>query len=257
MASKDSIKQTLIVSLVLCLVCSVVVSTAAVILKPIQQANKNLDMQAKILATVDLLDKKTDIQTQFKRYIETRVIELESGRFVEDIDAATYDQRKAAKDPATSVELNPEQDFANIKRRAKYATVYLVKQNDVLQYVVLPVHGYGLWSTMYGFIALKSDLNTLYGLNFYEHAETPGLGGEIENPAWQALWKDKQLYSSDRAAQPALEVIKGKASGTDVIHQIDGIAGATLTSRGVSNMIEFWFSEQGFQHFINRLKSQG
>lgn len=259
MAANDSIKQTLTVATLLCLVCSIVVSTAAVMLHPIQQINKNLDKQANILAIVDLLDPKTNVRTQFKRHIETRVVNLDDGTFVDDIDTALYDQRKASKDPASSVALTQKQDIAGIKRRANYATVYLVKQDGNLKYLVLPVHGYGLWSTMYGFVALESDLNTIYGLSFYEHAETPGLGGEIDNPAWQHNWQGKKIYSGNNLLEPALRVIKGKVSSSskNAEYQVDGIAGATLTSRGVGNMIEFWFGEQGFQPLLNRLKKQG
>ena len=179
MPANDSIKQTLIVSTLLCLVCSIVVSTAAVVLKPIQQANKSLDKQANVLALVDLLDEDTNIQQRFEDSVEARVIDLKTGQFVSHIDANSYDQRKAVKDPEASVQLDVKQDKANIKRRANYATVYLVKENDKLKYLVLPVHGYGLWSTMYGFVALEQDLNTIYGLSFYEHAETPGLGTRV------------------------------------------------------------------------------
>ena len=258
MAENDSIKQTLTVAALLCLVCSIVVSTTAVILKPVQLANKSLDKQANILSVVNLLDDETDIRDQFERYIETRIIDLQTGLFVDDVDALTYDQRNAAKDPETSVTLAQDQDIAGIKRRAKYAAVYLVKEDGELRYVVLPVHGYGLWSTMYGFVALKHDLNTIYGLSFYEHAETPGLGGEIDNPNWRENWQGKKIFSNDDS-YPALRVLKGKAPtvGEDANYQIDGIAGATLTVRGVSNMIEFWFSEQGFQPFLSRLKAQG
>jgi Na+-transporting NADH:ubiquinone oxidoreductase subunit C len=240
MMVNDSIKQTLTVAVALCLVCSIVVSAAAVVLKPIQLVNKNLDKQARILALVDLLDKKQDIKTQFDRYVETKVVDLNSGAFVENINVATFDQRKLARDPGTSIELSDEKDKANINRRAQFTTVYLIKKNGELQYVVLPVHGYGLWSTMYGFIALQSDLNTVYGISVYEHAETPGLGGEIDNAAWQAHWRDKKLFA-DNGSQPALNVVKGnvESSAADAEYKVDGLAGATLTARGVGNMIQF------------------
>ena len=259
MAGKDSIKQTLIVATALCLVCSIVVSTAAVILKPIQAANKNLDKQARVLALVDLLDKNKTIQDQFNRYVETRVLDLDSGTFTDKIDATGFDQRKLARDPATSIALDKNEDIADIKRRSRYTVAYLIKKDGALEYVVLPIHGYGLWSTLYGFIALHSDMNTVYGITFYEHAETPGLGGEIDNPAWQALWRGKKIFANGDFDEPELRVIKGhvEPSAADAEHEIDGLAGATLTSRGVSHMIRFWFGENGYLPFIEKHANRG
>lgn len=258
MTANDSIKQTLTVAILLCLVCSIVVSTAAVLLKPIQLANKNLDKQARILALVDLLDEKQDIKTQFDRYVETRIIDLDSGKFVDNFNVAAFDQKKFARDPSTSVALG-EKDIAGINRRAQYTTVYLIKKDGELEYLVLPVHGYGLWSTMYGFIALQNDLNTVYGISFYEHAETPGLGGEIDNAAWQALWRGKKIFTSTDFSDVRLNVVKGNVdpSTENADYKIDGIAGATLTARGVGNMIQFWFGEMGYQPFITNFADRG
>jgi len=120
--------------------------------------------------------------------------------------------------------------------------------------VILPIKGYGLWSTLYGFIALESDLKTVAGIGFYEHTETPGLGGEVDNPKWKASWVGKRAYNSDGLA---LEVIKGKVDlardGAD--SQIDGLAGATLTTKGVDNLVKYWLGQQGFKPFIDNLKT--
>ncbi|MGB0450055.1 MAG: Na(+)-translocating NADH-quinone reductase subunit C [Porticoccaceae bacterium] len=251
--ANDSIKKTFGVAALLCIVCAIVVSSAAVMLRPAQQANKLLDLKTNILASAGLLQAGVDVETQFEQ-ITTRIVDMETGRFTDAVDVATYDQRKASKDPALSVELTGEEDIAKIKRRAKYSSVYIVEGEQGIEKIILPIKGYGLWSTMYGFLALESDLQTVAGIGFYEHAETPGLGGEIDNPNWKASWIGKQAYSQ---GDLVLSVIKGRVdterAGSE--SQIDGLAGATLTTRGVDKLVQYWLGEQGFQPLISYLKS--
>jgi Na+-transporting NADH:ubiquinone oxidoreductase subunit C len=253
-SSNDSIKKTLIVAFSLCIVCSVIVSTAAVVLKPAQEANKTLDRKRNILAAAGMLDESRGVEEQFSQ-VTTRIVDLRTGQFADDVDAAKYDQRRAAKDSGASEVLTAEQDQAKISRREHYATVYLVKdEGGDIDKIILPIHGYGLWSTLYGFIALESDGNTVAGLGFYEHGETPGLGGEVDNPRWKAFWPGKQVYRNDEVA---IGLIKGNVdpAGANADWQVDGLAGATLTARGVTNLVQFWLGENGFQSFLNNLKS--
>lgn len=249
MAVNESVGNTLRVAFGVCLVCAVVVSTAAVTLRPAQEANRMQFRQVNILQTAGMYDSGTDVSAAFER-IERRFVELETGDFVERPDS--YDQQQASRDPAQSRAL--EHDPAGIRRQALVAEVYLARDEDGrLTSVVLPIHGYGLWSTMYGFIALERDLDTVSGLRFYEHAETPGLGGEIDNPRWIASWEGKELYDDGGAL--AIEVLKGQApAGSD--HQIDGLSGATLTTRGVHNLVRFWMGDDGFGPFIGQLRDR-
>ncbi len=249
----DSMSKTFGVALALCVVCAVVVSSAAVILRPTQEVNKLLDLKTNILASAGLLQEGVSIETQFEQ-ITTRVVDLDTGRFTDAVDNATYDQRKASKDPAMSVALDPKQDPAKIKRRVNYATVYVVEGDQGIDKIILPIKGYGLWSTLYGFLALESDLQTVAGIGFYEHAETPGLGGEIDNPRWKSSWIGKQAYNQ---GELAINVLKGKAdlSRAGSESQIDGLAGATLTTRGVDNLVRYWLGDQGFRPLINHLKA--
>jgi len=247
-ANKDSFGKTLLVALLLCVVCSIIVSSAAVSLRPMQESNKDLDRKRNILLAAGLYDEALSVEEQFKA-ITTRVVDLDSGKFV-DVDPAMFDQQKAAKDPAISKALG-EADIAKISRRANQAFVYVVESDGQLDKVILPIHGYGLWSTLYGFMALESDLNTVVGLGFYQHGETPGLGGEVDNPRWKALWPGKSVY--DASGDVKIEVVKGAVDfskpGAKEYH-IDGLAGATLTSRGVSNLVVFWLGENGFKPFL-------
>jgi len=249
----DSISKTFGVALALCIICAVVVSSAAVILRQTQEINKLIDLKTNILASAGLLQEGVSIETQFEQ-ITPRVVDLSTGRFTDAIDAATYDQRKASKDPALSMALDPKQDPAKIKRRVNYATVYMVEGEQGIEKIILPIKGYGLWSTLYGFIALESDLETVAGIGFYEHTETPGLGGEVDNPKWKSSWIGKQAYNQ---GELAITVLKGKAdmSRAGSESQIDGLAGATLTTRGVDNLVRYWLGDQGFRPLINSLKT--
>ncbi|MAT49634.1 MAG: Na(+)-translocating NADH-quinone reductase subunit C [Porticoccaceae bacterium] len=255
-SSNDRISKVLLVAIVLCLVCSVVVSSAAVLLRDAQQANKALDMKRNILAAAGMLEPGVSVEEQFKR-VETRAINFETGEFTDAVNAATYDQRKAAKAPETSEALDGEEDIAGINRQEKYGLVYLVYEGDRLDKVILPVRGYGLWSTLYGFLALESDLNTVAGLGFYEHGETPGLGGEVDNPLWKAKWHGKQVYEPGDFGDVQLSVVKGEVDpqAPNAQYKVDGLSGATLTSKGVDQLIKFWLSEQGYAQFLTNLKS--
>lgn len=249
----DDPRKTIFVAVALCLVCSVLVSTAAVALKPMQEANKAADIKKNILAVTGLLEEGTDINAAFETF-EVKLFDFEKGDF-SDKDPSTYDQRKAAGDPNLGISLTGEQDIAGIGRRAKFAPVYILKDGDEIQQIVLPVHGYGLWSTMYGFISLEADFNTIRGLQFYEHAETPGLGGEITNPKWVKSWQGKELF--DDQGQLQIQVIRGNVdfSLAEAKHQIDGLSGATLTSQGVTNLVRYWLGDHAFGPYLEKMRS--
>jgi Na+-transporting NADH:ubiquinone oxidoreductase subunit C len=254
-SSNESIRNTLIVAFSLCIVCSVLVSAAVVMLQPVQEVNKALDRKRNILAAAGMLVEGESIEEQFKQ-IDTRLVDLRTGKFADDAqDLNKYDQRKAAKDPELSEALSDEQDIAKIGRREQYSLVYLVQDpQGAIEKVILPIRGYGLWSTMYGFIALDADANTVAGIGFYEQGETPGLGGEVDNPRWKAFWPGKQVY---RDGEVQIGLIKGSVdpAAANAKWEVDGLAGATLTSRGVTNLVHFWLGENGFEPFLNKLRA--
>ncbi len=251
MANSDTPGKTFIVAIALCVVCSVVVSGAAVMLQERQAANVVEDRNRNILAAAGLLAEDVAVATQFER-VKTRLVDLRTGKFSKDIDVDRYNQRKAAKDPAQSEALETALDIAKLGRLENYATVYLVEEDGALDKLILPVYGAGLWGKLYGFIALEADGNTVAGLGFYEHKETPGLGGEVDNANWKALWPGKKVYRNN---QVAIGLIKGSVDGSrpDAVYQVDGLAGATLTSRGVTHLVQFWLGENGFGPFIANL----
>lgn len=262
--NKESIQSILTVALSLCLVAAIAVSSVAVSLKPTRQANKELDRAKNILIAAGLFEKdktaNSEIDGLFEQF-EIRVVDLREGKLLTiseaealGINPMTYEQRKAAKDPESSRDLDTSEDIASISRQADYSVAYLLKSGDQIDRIVLPIHGYGLWSTLYGFIALKGDMNTVSGITFYEHQETAGLGGEVDNPAWKGSWVGKEIYSD--GGNVALTVVKGSVDPNNraANHQIDGLSGATLTSRGVQNLIHFWLGDQGFGPVLDKLK---
>ncbi|PKM35174.1 MAG: Na(+)-translocating NADH-quinone reductase subunit C [Gammaproteobacteria bacterium HGW-Gammaproteobacteria-10] len=255
--SNDSLEKTLAIALAVCFVCAILVSIAAVALRPMQANNKALDMKKNILDVAGLLQEGVDINAAFDQQIEAKLVDLETGDYVEDIDVATYDQRKATKDPELSIAIPPEEDIASIKAKAKIAKVYLVKKGEEIQSIILPVSGYGLWSTLYGFLALEADGQTVQSINFYDQAETPGLGGEVVNPNWRALWQGKKVYNE--AGEPVLKLVKGTVdtSKPGSEYQVDGLAGATLTSVGVSNLVKYWMSKEGFATYLDKVRTDG
>ncbi|MEL7255640.1 MAG: Na(+)-translocating NADH-quinone reductase subunit C [Pseudomonadota bacterium] len=251
-APPDSIGKTIFVAVGVCLVASMVVSSVAVSLRPTQEVNQLKDKQINILQVAGVYDPEVDVVEAFNAF-EPQVLELETGTFTDQFDATTFDDIAAADDPATSVAL--ADDPAGIGRKATYRTVYLLRNEDgSLDKAILPLHGYGLWSTLYGYIAVEEDGNEIYGLQFYSHAETPGLGAEVDNPRWKAQWNGKQL--KDDEGNLAITVAKTAPPQGDEYH-IDALAGATLTTVGVDNLVKFWMGEEGYTPFLENMQTGG
>ncbi|MEM8761154.1 MAG: Na(+)-translocating NADH-quinone reductase subunit C [Pseudomonadota bacterium] len=248
----DSVPKTVAIAVSLCLVASMVVSAAAVALRPIQAVNALKDKQINILQVAGIYDPDADVVAAFEAF-EPKVLDLRTGSFTDQFDPATFDDRAAADDPATSVAL--EEDPAGIGRQSQYVTVYLLRDDaGSIDKVILPIYGYGLWSTLYGFIALEENGNDIFGLQFYEHAETPGLGAEVDNPRWKAQWNGKKLTDDDGVLQ--ISVTKTVPPAGQEYH-IDALAGATLTTVGVNNLVRFWMGDAGYEPFLENLKAGG
>ncbi len=259
---KSNSTKTVGVALTLCLVCSVLVSAAAVGLKPTQVENARLDRNKNILVAAGMFDPESDtaqdVAERFKDF-DIEIVDLNAGTYLDDdalkavgiADRISYDASQATKNKALSEDLGSN-DPASIGRKPKYAKVY-VKNDDAGQpeMVVLPIQGYGLWGTIYGFLTLESDMNTIKGISFYEHKETPGLGARIEEPKWRAMWNG--IHSYDDSGNVATGVTK---AGNSKDNWVDGISGATLTSRGVSNMIQFWLGEQGYKPYLDHVREK-
>lgn len=248
--NKDSFGGTVAIVLAVSLICSIVVAGSVVGLKPIQMEKKQQDKQKNILSVAGLLKPGININQVYRKYIEPRVVDLATGEYVQGLDH--YDMRMADKDPKQTVSISPENDFAGLRHRTKYAEVYLVKdETGQVSQVVLPMHGTGLWSVMYGFVAVQMDGNTINGITYYDQGETPGLGGEIANPLWQQRFVGKKLY--DNSGNVAIRIAKG--ASVDTVHGVDGLSGASMTTRGVQGTFQYWFSQNGYGPYLSKIRA--
>ena len=245
-SNKESFGKTVGFVFVVCLVCAALVSFSAVSLKDKQVANKLLDQQTKILEASGLLETAgKDIVGTFNKFVEAKMIDLDSGAFI-DGNPLVFDERRNSRDATKSDK--PENDIAGINRRSHDAVVYLVHDEaGTVQTIVLPIVGSGLWDLMYGYVGLKADLNTVRSVVYSDHKETPGLGAEVMNPKWKALWPGKKIF--DNAGNVKVKLVKGGAKSGD-IHGVDALSGATLTSNGVTRTLQFWFGKEGYGPFI-------
>jgi len=255
----DSPRYTVLFAAAVSIACAALVAAAAVSLRERQEANAERYKQKNVLFAAALARPEEDVSDEevrrrFGERITVRAIDLASGELLPEdkLDLRTYDARKARNDPKLSRTAAPNE--ARVARMPLFQTVYLVKGTHIgLEQVVLPVEGMGMWGMVYGFLALDRDGNTVRGLTFYEQKETPGLGGEISNPRWQALWVGRKAY--DPTWEPRLTVIKGRAGPPEQDpHKVDGLSGATITSNGVGHLVRFWLSKDGYAPYLARLR---
>jgi Na+-transporting NADH:ubiquinone oxidoreductase subunit C len=251
----DSPLKTVLVVTLVCFTASVLVSTSAVLLRPIQLANKERESQARlgqIIAYVSRAADPAEIDQDIR--VEARLVDLATGSYVAGVDVQDFDPRHAAKDPEQSATIPPARDMAQIKRRAHYAVVHLVYQQGQLRLVILPVHGRGFGSVLYGHLGLSADTRMVIGLRFHEHGETPGLGALIDDPGWLDQWQGKQVW--DAAGQPWLGIADGVVvpGSPEASHLVDALTGATWTARGVTNLLRYWLGEDGFGLYLHNLR---
>lgn len=250
--NKDSVGRTFIVVFILCLVCSIVVAGSAVGLKSQQQEQIMLDTQRNILSVAGLLKPKMtpeEVQKVYGERIEPKLLNFKTNELSDSI--SRFDLNSELRSDETSIALSPAEDIAKIRRRANSAEIYLVKDDaGKISQVILPVYGSGLWSVMYAFVAVDIDGVTSRGITYYSHGETPGLGGEVDNPQWKAQWPGKKLFNEQGV--PAIKIVR--SGSTDSPYGIDGLSGATLTSNGIQHMFDFWLGDNGFGPFLKKVR---
>lgn len=251
----------------ICLVCSIIVSSTAVGLKDKQDVNKVLDRQKKVLSVAGLMSEGQEmtpgeVESLFKKRIKAVIVDLKTGEVDAEATktADSYDQLKASKDPAQSEQA--EKNLAGVARVPHRALVYQVSEGEMdeegegfsLQQYIFPVEGKGLWSTLYGFVAMAPDCNEIRGLTFYQHLETPGLGGEVDNPKWKAKWPGKLAFGeigSDPKEWSKVKIEVAKSAKGD--YAVDALSGATITSNGVTYLLRFWLGDTGFKPYIDKV----
>ena len=253
---QESPLKAMLVLLAVALVCSVLVSVSAIVLRPIQEANERIERYRHIVALTGLIPagqalEDAAVEAAIEQ-LDVRVVDLNTGSFVE-IEPEHVNSRRAANDLERSIAIPAEADVARIGRRSQHEVVYLVRVDDELSRVILPIHGQGMWSTLYGMIALEADLNTIAAVTFYEQEETAGLGDQIESAAWQSRWVGRRLFGRDggfrfRVAGGAVDDASPAAA-----HQVDGLSGATITGNAVTALMAFWFGPFGYQPLLEQL----
>tara|TARA_Y100000385_G_scaffold3742_2_gene4073 strand:+ start:1621 stop:2400 length:780 start_codon:yes stop_codon:yes gene_type:complete len=243
--ARDSVRNTFLTTALLCVICSVLVSASAVGLKSRQDLNKQLDKKKNILAVCEIDSSNGDVQRLFEENIEARLVDLHTGLYVK--------QTPDSKQTAASFDLSKltESEFKTLKddpaglggRREQFEVIYVFEKGNQL---VLPIRGKGLWSTLWGFLSIDAKDFTTRGITFYSHAETPGLGGEVDSDAFKSQWMEENA-TLDADGKVIIEVAK---AGQAVEGEIDGLAGATITTQGVDKLIKYWLGPDGFGPFL-------
>jgi len=244
--------KTVGVALLVAVACGLSVSTAAVLLRPLIEANVAAERQALMSAMLAGLPGIGPILEEAGAdAVEQVVVDLDAGAIAGGIDPAGFDQAAIAADPQTSTALSRAEDLAGIGRRENFAQAYMVRRDGELALVVLPVYGNGYQSTIRAYLALEADLATVAAFTVYEQGETPGLGSRITEPAWQAQWAGKSV---SRDGEVVIEVVRGTADGP---YEVDGISGASVTGYAVTDMLHFWLGPRGFGPWLDRLRMGG
>lgn len=253
--AEPSALRALLLALVVCGVCSAVVTTAVVTLRPFQVANQRAENRAKVAALLSglegvsaMLEGSTEAGAR-RAELAVRVVELGTGEYAPAMDPdalleTPVDEREGSALPAG-------EDPAGIGWMPRYAPVYELLREGAVETVVLPVHGDGYLATIRGFLAVAGDGNTVRGITFTEHEETPGLGGEIDSDAWQARWRGKELRGPE--GEIRIRVVEDAGSSP---FRVQGIGGATKTGNGVSEMVRFWVGPRGFGPYLARIAGE-
>jgi Na+-transporting NADH:ubiquinone oxidoreductase subunit C len=257
-ADINSTRYTILFATTVCVVCAALVASTAVSLQPAQRANARLYMEKNVLVAAGLVRPGQgvtvpQVQAIFERDIQARLVDLKTGELLPEgqTDARAFDQRAARNESATS--RAAPANAAGIRRLPNQGLVYFVMKDGRVDQFVIPVEGLGMWGTIYGFLSLAPDATTVRGLTFYEHKETPGLGAEIGNSDWLALWQGRRGH--DAEGHPAIAVIKGSAGQPEADpHRVDGLSGATITGNAVTRLMQFWLGDDGYGKFLRRFR---
>lgn len=217
----------IIFSAVLTIILGGLISLAAVGLKPMQDLQVALDTQKKILGAVMDLQPTDDIPAIYQERIESLVVDAE-GNVVEEMDG----------EPVVAEKVNVASQFDKAPEERLYPVYKYTEGGDKVTAYILPIYGTGLWDDIWGYIALEEDLETIAGVVFDHKGETPGLGARITTVEVQERFKGKKIYD-DVGELVAVRMMKGESGDPSIYNknQVDGLSGATITAKGVNNMI--------------------
>lgn len=251
----DSIAKSVLVTFAVCVFASLLVSITAVLLRPAQEKNKAAEQWRQISGILDDANSTSAGRgANVPEGMKFRVVELATGEYADQIDPATFTPQGVTDPSIHRIAIPAAQDIALIQNRLTHAVVRTLEKNGAPEIVILPVYGRGYASVLRGYLGLSGDTETVIGLAFYEHAETPGLGALIDTPQWRQLWRGKKVWGDDG------EVLLGVASGPvlagtdEALHQVDGLTGATWTGQGVTNLLHYWLGDHGFGLYLRKLR---
>jgi Na+-transporting NADH:ubiquinone oxidoreductase subunit C len=219
-------------------VCGGLLAMASEGLKEKQAFNVALEMKKNILATVVSLQEGQDVTAFYEERVREFVVDFE-GNVKEGVAAKDINLAAEYKKPAKE-RLLPVYEFKNETDPEK------------IDYVILPVYGFGLWNDIWGYVSLESDMNTIRGVKFDHKGETPGLGARIAtDDELQNRYKGKSIYEGDKLV--SVTMMKGEGNDySDDPHKVDGMSGATLTAKGVNNMLRDYFSS--YENYLKKKK---
>ena len=243
----ESRTKTLAMAFLVAAICALMVSGATVLLRPIQTANRAAEDQARIEALVRGIPGMTDLLAQSGGTLTTVVVDLDDGRAAQDVTTDTLDA--ALADTSNWTALDSGADLAGLGQRPDYAQIFLLRQAEEISLVLLPLTGQGYSGRIDAILAIDGDANTIAGIAITNHSETPGLGGRIEEPSWQASFPGTELR--DDSGDLRFSVARGEAATP---YQVDGITGATRTTRGISNMVRFWIGNDGYGPLLRAIE---
>jgi len=222
--NKNSSSFTLIFSSILVVMVAVLLAAASIVLGPYQAKNVRLEKMQNILSSIGIKTNREEAEKLFNQYIKEQLVLNSKGEPV------------AEKISAFDIDLKKELDKARTGNTDKQLFPLFVIDKDGKLYYVIPVRGKGLWGPIWGYIALEGDINTVYGASFGHKSETPGLGAEIDTEEFQKQFKGKKIF--DQSGNfVSVHLIKGGAAPED-LHGVDAVSGGTITSNGVSEMLQ-------------------
>lgn len=234
---RNSNRYTFMFALAICIVCSLALSIVSEGLRAKKELNVALDIKRNILKAVDLKAPLPDKATA------EEVVDV-------------YDQKIEEMVIDAQGEIVREMNVEDIQEDGTLYALYVYKENGKVTAYCFPIIGKGLWSTLYGYFALEADAITVRGITFYKHGETPGLGAEIEQDWFQNNYKGKKIWDVRSGQLMPVKVVKGKVanvvSETEAPFYVDGISGATMTSKGVTAMVDKWLNI--YEPFFSKIR---
>ena len=256
----DKPGTALLIVILVAFACSVLVGVSAVGLRPLQERNALIERSRNIVALSGLVDPSVSLSGEevlaAVAQMDVRVLNIDTGEFEDAIDPEEFNPRSAALDAELGVAIPPDQDLAKLGHRSRFEIVYLAYDGDEIHRVILPIVGQGMWSTLYGYIALENDFSTIAAATFYEQAETAGIGDKIADPDWLEIWQGRSLYGNDGSYRFRIASGPVDPDSAAAAHEVDGISGATVTASAVSNLVHYWFGPHGYEPFLENLRAE-